>query len=303
MTQNISVTSHQPVDTKFGNFTLTRGFGPKPLLESRIYFQGRRKGGKTTLISSCPDILILDWEHGADAVVGSKAQRFQPRSWDEWIAFKKALIAAAGAGQAPCRSICIDSGDKHVMMVDQMLLPKETEASLSVTELDWGRGYRKINSVIVQELDELHRAGYGWIFIGHTAEKTRKVGDKEVLVPAPSLTPSLIESLTPEVDLIMTIRKEIQVTVPEKTVTVGKRQMIIPDKENTRTDTSYHLEMSGTAAQGVEVGARVPYVGNVVLPQFDGWDVLETSYRDAIDRGQKADAESAISAPVMSKAK
>lgn len=188
--------------------------GPPPLETLRWYITGNVKSGKTSLVASIPNALILDCENKMQWVKPSdlKAKYVVPTSLDDAENVIHGLIAAKG--KTEYKVVVIDTIDEflHTFVIPgitkELFDDPKTGAKLAATIMDvteykssdkgsggWNLVYKRIGGL----LRGLTLAGYGWVVTGHTKELTVKKNVngrfQDVTVRRPALPPGLVAIL------------------------------------------------------------------------------------------------------------
>jgi len=282
---------------------VTSGFEPEPLDHLRVLILGPPGQGKTTLVASIPNSLMLDFEAGGHSIIGGNSHRKHIQDYDMYQTIIKQLITDAKNNKRVFQTVVFDTGDSWSdLLIQQFLLEKSTPEK-QIESLDeygsHGAGYGRIRSRALNDLNSLYFHGYSWVITGHIGEKTITAADgKTLTVLRPTMFPSLVKGLWGRADMVGTVERAITTKreMVEKTLPGGKKVQIPGQLAKKKSYVlgliGETLENSGGLSGGIDDKARLPgMVDEFELPSVDGWNKLADFYSSAAENARKLDGE------------
>lgn len=287
----------------YKKFGTTRGFHPKPF-ESLRWLIGAQGGwGKSTFLSSIPNMLHLDIEGGAHSVVNSEAIRIPDHSgglsYDTLGAVLNQLIldgeaAKGNPSRLPFTAIGIDTIDAMYNMFGGHFCRKGNPAGQELDSVGEygsdGAGYGIIYARILTVLATLESLGYALVIGYHERETTikKKVHGKiETLTKVrPLLGESISKQLENRSDVNAVLRPKVKMVVlPGKTVNIpGVGTKALPGEKTTTNVIVMQVECSPVYSAKRRLHT---FKGEFELPLQHGWSYIKTIYDKAVVDMQK----------------
>jgi len=277
-----------PLPADYAALGVCTGYEPIPPEKTRHFILGPHGGGKTTFVSGIPEALILDFEDGAWGVPKAKAHRINVQTPQTLRAIVDKLIADGGpAKKGPYKRVVFDTVEQCLEVIGEELAEKYGVEDITQYG-SHGAGYALLRNEFMAMLRRLARAGYAWTCVGHLAEKTVVVNNKERSVLRPVLYDSIAQSIARAADIVATIHSELEVEEVEivqqvRGKTIRRRQ----SREVSRIyfDTQYVGQAFSAAAnkrRGIptfEPKLRMPTLED----EANGWDVFCEAYAKAVE--------------------
>lgn len=206
---------------------------------------GQSKVGKTTMLASLDDCLIIDTEEGSDMVDAMKVHVNSLASMGELY---KALIAdKKETGKNPYKFIALDTIDNLVGWIEARICKAANVTNL--IDIPYGAGYNETRMDTMKWISRLKKISDHVILIGHR-KKTIVNDESDITVETSSL------ELTGRLkNLVMADSDAIGYVFREK-----------------QEDGSTELKVSFVASDELECGARPAHLRGKVLP-FE-WDKI-----------------------------
>lgn len=263
------------------------GYKPKSAEDLNLWVVGPSGEGKTTLISSIPDQMILDFDVGAAGIPGTKALRIPIKSYEHYMEITGKLITDGKAGKHVVHRISIDTVDEWEGMIRNRL--QEEKGVEDITEFgSQGHGWAMILNRCWARLRELQEAGYVWSCVGHmiTKNETNPVTHKQRTVVRDAVFPSFSAKIVRSSDYKLTIyciNKEFD-KKQKKTLPGGQ---VIEVPMGTEIVSKYYLD-SCTTAERQGKGRGAPGMDKKFeIPLISGWDVFAKKYSAATEAAKK----------------
>jgi len=216
------------------------GYDPKPAEALRLFIVGPSGEGKTTLESSIPDNLILDFDDGAYAVPGGVATRIAIRDYAHLEAVIDKLKLDAKASKRQFKRVSLDTIDELISMIKHKL--EDEKGCEDITDYrSEGYGYNCILQRFWSIVLDLEQAGYSWAIIGHTRTKTEvdSSSKKPVTRIRDSVYPIVSKKILTKADFKLTIYcvpETVKTELPPQIVKAGGKEISVPrSKEETRS--------------------------------------------------------------------
>lgn len=264
--------------------------------------QGQSGVGKTSLLSSNPDALILNLDlSSTPGKVAPKATLWpglnseghpvrphesgDPEQAQEFVlnfAEVQTMVnllckLAQDKVEGRPRVVVIDTIDVLQSMVMQHCVENQQQLRLSslgdkpdfysLGQAGWG----KLADIIVSMVDRLRNHGYGVWLIMQTTMKWKKAGEVDQLAEDRLVTPSLFARLRPKAEMIFTVTKTKQSKVVEKN---GRKMR---DGEEV-----VHALHTDIVTLGSEGKSRRDLPAQITLPEANAWQMFETLYKESL---------------------
>lgn len=282
------------VSASWQGLGVTRGFSPSPIEQTRWFITGGLKSGKSTLVSSIPYALVLDFERGANCVRTPAAHRVWINDWSKLVQVMDLLATEAKAGTRSFKTVVFDTGDAFLALCRQHLSEELTESKLAtgkfspdsyfdITESGMeGSGWSKVNSEFMRIVTKVYTLGYGWVICGHLKEERIKLSydTPEIIVPRPALTPGIVGQVSRDAEILATVGRVARTIKEEHTVALkgGRTQKLMSD----RTVVEYRLCVGQSAANAVATGCRITFpTATIEIPETGAWTIIEKLYAEA----------------------
>lgn len=253
-------------------------------LRLRLYILSLPGNGKTQFTSTFPDSVHIDPEDTRRFVVGGKSRRFVPSSGAECSEFLESLIAD---GAKTFKHVIIDTIEKFV----QLMIPHITDEYnrthakqvLDVREVgSEGSGWGKINEGVLNYLQRLYNAGYGWSVCGHLRREEFGQGENLRVVYSPLINEGIRGGLLRDAQYVM---QPSLVSQPEyetlvgsdgkpvrgKLITVRKCRLEFKTLPDPKNQTSRLLKD--------RLGQYMPE--SIIIGETNGYELFDEVYRNA----------------------
>ena len=256
----------------------------------RMFLIGMPGEGKTTFISSIPKALILDYENGACGIPFARAVRVHIDNPEKHHQVMKKLIADGKAKTAPFKHIVIDSIDQCVDMLGEELGTEKKVEHFSEYG-DKGAGWGLLRNRFWMDVEALQSAGYSWTIIGHMTEKTIRVNKQDITVQRPCIYDSINKLVYRNCDVFARMSSITKVERPDVEKIINGRPVNVPGPE-TRT-TTYYFDAAKTPSNysGGKVRGVPSFKTRLILPDKDGWDIVNAEYNTAVAKEKKRISE------------
>ena len=290
----------------FRMLDVKRGFDPAPASKLRWVYVGELGVGKSTLVASIPDAIIIDPEASQNAVPGARSWRFCPgsRGTNPWTHFQEIMAALISDATSTFKTVVFDTGDSFVGLIERGLTDRHNAAAAkssssrvldSITEFGAeGAGWTKIHNTIKHTLIQLENAGYGWGTTLHTKNHNIKLMDgKEFSFVDAALSPGCAAAFKERADYVGRIILEKKKTTTIRDLDLGDKVMEQEFHEEhivrTLTFSLPPAPKNATAFAARTVKQRIPFNKEVVLPKMDGWATVVSAYEAAATQAQLED--------------
>ena len=263
------------------------GYNPKPAEDLNLYIVGPSGEGKTTFESSIPDTMILDFDKGAEGIIGTRAMRVPIRNYEHYMQITQKLIDEGKAGKHVVHRVSIDTTDEWLGMIINRL--QEEKGVDDITDYgSQGRGWSMIRERCWSRLRQLEEAGFVWACVGHmiTKTETSPVTHKERTVIRDAAFPSFAAKIVNSSDFKLTIYSRHKEIVKKVSKTLPGGQTIeVPC--GTEMSSEYYLD-SYTTAERQGKGRGAPGMNRKFeIPILNAWDVFVKNYNVAVEAAKK----------------
>lgn len=161
------------------------------------------KSGKTTWGSKLPQVLILAFERGTDAISGTKVQPI-----DKWLTFKNVVKQLAKPeAKEMYKNIVIDTATWAYQLCEDWVCAQHGVANVS--DVAFGALYKKTEQEFSKVMRAISQMNYGLLFLAHSEKRTETIDKKgEVEFIAPLLDKRAYKVINQMVDIIAYISTE-----------------------------------------------------------------------------------------------
>jgi hypothetical protein len=274
-----------PSDWK--NLGAATGYDPKLAEALRLYIVGPYNEGKTTFDASIRDNIILDFEDGANAVVGTNSIRIHIKDYSHLDAVIKKLQDDAEKGHRHWKRVSFDSIEEFVDLIKHEL--EEEKGVEDITDFgSQGHGYSLILQRVWSKIMDLEQAGYTWAIVGHQRIKseTNPVTKKEETKLREAVYPGIASKIKNKADFQLTvycITRAIEIKKKQK-LPSGQ---VIEVPAGTETKKIYYVNCL-TTGRGEGKSRGVPTMDTKFeVPLVGGWDVFREKYDSAVEAAKK----------------
>jgi len=250
----------------------------------KILIHGTSGIGKTTLLASVPNVLILDTERGTLARGGYIAEI------TSWPQFVEAVEIIEKGGASRFKTIAIDTLDSLYNLLWDWALPKMGVGYPS--EVTQGSGWDKLTGTFMKELNRLKLFPMGLICTAHTMITTVKVkgtgAEYSLFQPAfvGSSARSTYKRVIDAFDLIGFMRTERMETVPKK----AHDSRTSPDMRVLGVTEKDVRILDFTPSNEWEAKDRSGLLGKIILPDDwrEDWNTIEEVWKRKQNPGLEA---------------
>ncbi len=157
-----------------------------PILDLRKMIHlvfGDPKAGKSTLVSTFPDLVFVATEKGLDHVPCARWEtadgRYVVNSWDEFVKAVEEVIASGA------KTVAIDTIGNACALADEHVCKMHGEEYKGDGKLGYGKGTTMIANVLKRFLTNLSGRGIGVVLIAHATTRTisNRAGEVQKRVP------------------------------------------------------------------------------------------------------------------------
>jgi len=169
----------------------------KPITEmykTTALLYGPPKIGKSTFCANIPDALFLRTEDGLKAL---EVFEMPITTWKDFLGACREIAE----GKHSFKTIVIDTIDNLFKVCSDFVC--EQLKIKHPDELDYGRGYEKINTELFRVLTKLSLLPYGLWFVSHSIDKEVKTRTGKITKTVPTLKNSTATALNKMVDFIL----------------------------------------------------------------------------------------------------
>lgn len=259
---------------------------PEELWQLWIAFE---KCGKTTVASSIPNALLLDFDiQGARTCIAGNAARRRITSWQVLCDLQEKLLVDAEKANAkgkprPFKVIVFDDlGAAQALCDEHMVASGEYGDIETMSEYNpkYYAGYRKWRTEIFDTIRQLYDVGYGIVCTFHIA--TGK-GDDDEPTNYVQCMPALWRMLCQRAQVIAEIERKTKLKTPRKwkTLKSGKRVRVVDRDKPIKKTRAFTMHLAGRLPSGIHGGCRLPLVEDIALPRFGAWAVIANEYTRA----------------------
>lgn len=273
--------------------------GPQPtsLNQSRIALVGYTGTGKSSVIHSNPEALVMDLEAGGRTVSHPVAARFpdwdritEPPTFATYRDKVRQAIQMKKDGQlTSIKMIGVDTLDALFELWKRDTCREHKLENINDYKGGFGKGYDLGCEAIFGLLDEIHRAGLGWAVLVHVVDRTIKVGNADMTISSLAIPEKFQGHLGRIVEHMFFLDHAVETVQPVKRITIpGSTESVeVPDGPAVTRSIRRVLTTPGTALRGTRVNdakVRVPMIPEVVLTPTNPWATLESEYNAAVGR-------------------
>jgi len=274
------------VPTDWISLGVKTGYNPKLAEKLNIYILGPYNEGKTTFDASIPNNFILDFEDGANAVVGTNSVRVHIRNFPHFEEVIKKLLADAKSNKRHWTRISFDSIEEYVDLIKHQL--EEEKNVEDITDHgSRGHGYNLILQRCWSYIIDLEQAGYVWAIVGHQKLKSEvnPATKKEETKIREAVYPIVANKIKNAADFQLTIYCLVKTIRIQKKRKLATGQIIEQTEEQ---DKRIYFASSYTTDRGEGKARGVPTMNDKFeIPLINGWDVFKKLYDKAVEAAKK----------------
>ena len=253
------------------------GFNPLALQRARIWHTAFLKTGSTCLHTQRPNTAYIDVEDAARNFPMAKgSHRFTVHSYRELEAVIKQLELDAAKNKRYFEHVTFDTLDGMVPLIADHLGETVCRKKRTIYEYGGGKGgYKLLNEATAALPRRVYRAGYGWTCIGHLKYRTVKTTEQnEFEAPGPMVSPGIADAISNDADMIWELyKKDRRVKNWKQNGLSGPHVRVVTLRTRSTTSTTY----------GYEIGTRVPFIDELLIPKHGAWDQIIKAYEEAVD--------------------
>jgi hypothetical protein len=272
---------------------LSRGHEFAPFQRSKLAVTGLPASGKSTLINSNPQCIVVDLEEGGKTVPDPQALRFNPqdsggqKSWVEVAKgvddFVNTICMAKRKGLPEYNHVAFDSFDALVELFSKELMEQSKIRDVGDYGGGHGKGYAIVRTKIFAILDQLWKAGFGWSVIAHiSVEPGGDNGPRRLdLAVSPSFRTHLYRVCE---HMLFLDHAEVTRYRPDKKIPGTNK--VIKDETGYQERAIVMKTRTGSLWRGGHADAvkvRVPFPDVLEIPRVGGWNVVEEAYEKATE--------------------
>lgn len=266
--------------------SVSRGFQAPDPDRLRIVITGRPGCGKTSFVASNPRCLLIDLEKNSGTVIDPACQRAQIRASsttaaDDIRQAVRGFLTAYRTDTALQQAIgCVafDSFDALVDIFSRDLSARNGGIDIGDIGGGHGKGYFKVRDELFGLLEDIHRAGLGWVLVAH--QSLKEVNG--VTVQALNVSKSFRDQLIRSRDLMF--KMEVTSKIQQRT----KSGAVITVESKNPADRRHVLitDTSTTAEDFDSPKSNVPIESGLTIPPKDGWATFREAYNKALAKRQ-----------------
>ena len=264
------------------------GYDPKPAEALRLFIVGPSGEGKTTFIMSIPRNHNLDFDDGANAVPGARANRTHIKNYGCLEAIIAKFVADAKAGNRHWDRVTFDTIDEMVGMIKHQL--EKEKGVEDITEFgSQGHGYNLILERVWSKVMDLEEAGYTWAFSGHLKTKTEvnPATKKSETKIRESTYPSIAKKILTKSDFKLTVFCKPETVEEKEKVKLPGGQVIERPTGVETTIRTYYVDTFTSQAQDNKARGAPGMEGKFKIPLIDGWQEFKTRYDSAVKNAKE----------------
>lgn len=275
------------VPSDWAAFGAVTGYNPKLAEDLRVYIVGPYNEGKTTFDASILGNITLDFEDGANAVVGTNSVRIHIKDYDHLESVVKKLQEDSKNGKRHWRRVSFDSIEEYVDLIKHQL--EEEKGVEDITDYgSQGHGYNLILQRVWSKIMDLEQAGYTWAIVGHQKVKseTNPVTKKEETKLREAVYPGIAAKIKNKADFQLTVY------CMSRSVELKKKQklpsgQVIEVPAGTEVRKTYYVDCL-TTSRGDGKSRGVPTMDTKFeIPLVGGWEVFRQKYNAAVEAAKK----------------
>jgi len=293
------------VPDRYARLGVANGFNPTPTNGMNVILEALPGHGKTTLLMSRPETIVMDFDRACGNVIAPRAAYVPLSNYTDYEAVKTALLEDAAAGHPPFKCVAFDTADTFLQVLDRHMLVA-LNASRTSNKLDsiyefglQGAGYIKMGNALIRELIDYSSAGYAWTLACHMRVRTETIGETKVVERRCSMAPSIMEMLVKHAEVKARLYRSMEDEPVKETRTIslpgGKTKTIKADTGKTELRTRHWLCLMPTKVEEDDDTKHRLFglQGVLEIPLTDGWNEFEKAYKLAVAEALKLDSENA----------
>jgi hypothetical protein len=265
----------------------TTGYSPKLAEALRLYIVGPYNEGKTTFDGSIPNNIILDFEDGANAVVGTNSIRIHIKDYTHLDKVIAKLIEDSKNGKRHWDRVSFDTIEEFVDLMKHQLEEEKNQEDI----FDYGsqgHGYNLVLQRVWSKVMDLEQAGYTWAIVGHqkVVTTTNPVTKKDETKLREAVIPSIANKIKNKSDFQLTVYCLSRAVELKKKQKLPSGQVIeVPIGTEVRK--TYYVDCL-TTSRGEGKSRGVPDMETKFeVPLVGGWNVFREKYNAAVVAAKK----------------
>jgi len=275
------------VPTDWAALGAVTGYNPKLAEALRLYIVGPYNEGKTTFDASIPNNIILDFENGADGVVGTNSIRIHIKNYEHLDKVIVKLVEDSKDGKRHWGRVSFDGIEEYVDMIKHRI--EEEKNIEDVFDFgSQGHGYNLVLQRVWSKVMDLEQCGYTWAIVGHqkVVTRTNPVSKKEETKLREAVIPSIAQKIKNKADFQITVYCLNQtVELKEKKKLPSGQVIEVPSGTEVRK--TYYVDCL-TTNRGEGKSRGVPDMETKFeVPLVGGWEVFRTKYNAAVAAAKK----------------
>lgn len=277
-TENLETPSQVP--KSYQDLGVVKGYDPLPPESLRMFILGPPGQGKSTFALSKPNNIVLDFEHGANAIPDSRSFRVPIKNLKHYKDVINQLIIDGQNDAQVFKRFTIDTID---VLADLYITEICEEKGVdSIGEFgSQGAGYNLLKSRLWNDIKALESAGYTWTIVGHMKYKTVTINRQQITKQTPVLYDSVSSIITRNTDFFTMIYREIFTHTPKKKVKLGNGKTVETEGEPV-SSFKYYMNLASIDSDNTKSRGVPTMKSKIELPLKDGWQVFSKEYNKAV---------------------
>lgn len=263
---------------------------------SRILLVGRPKVGKSTLLHGYAGAYVDDPERAGGLVSNPRCVRFGPYedasgrvitpTFSDHKKAHEALFAAHKAGKNKrITTIGLDTVDSLLELRMAEFCAEKKLNHISEYSSHSGNGYSICYSDVIQMIDDIEKAGFGWVAIAHLAPKTVRGTEGDIVMTQITLPEKVLSFLHKRCDHFFGMTEKSVPNMVKKMLPGGKEVEIQAGLREVRVLEAAKIGGRIFKAGQLEgAGSRINFPEEIEISSDNGWADLDKVYRNSIGK-------------------